>query len=62
MRFSGCVPIQRLADVTPINEIPDVALGEPSFFPTIAAHTGASIVDGNRVEILLNGDVTFRDA
>jgi cardiolipin synthase len=47
------------AGVTPINRIPAVVLGEPSFFPTIAAHTDAPILAGNRVEILLNGDQTF---
>ncbi|MGH7828083.1 MAG: cardiolipin synthase [Candidatus Binatia bacterium] len=47
------------AGVTPITEIPDVVLGEPSFFPTIAAHTNAPIVGGNQVQILLNGDETF---
>ena len=50
---SGC------AGVTPIKTIPDVVLGEPSFFPTIAAHTDAPIIGGNRVEILLNGDQIF---
>jgi cardiolipin synthase len=34
-------------------------LGEPSFFPTIAAHTDAPILAGNRVELLFNGDQTF---
>jgi len=47
------------AGVTPITEVPDVVLGEPSFFPTITAHTDAPIMGGNRVEILLNGDETF---
>jgi cardiolipin synthase A/B len=47
------------AGVTPINEIPNVVLGEPSFFPTIAAHTDAPIIGGNQVEVLLNGDETF---
>jgi cardiolipin synthase len=47
------------AGVTSINEIPNVVLGEPSFFPTIAAHTDAPILSGNKVEILLNGDEIF---
>ena len=47
------------AGVTPINEISPVMLGEPSFFPTIAAHTDAPILAGNRVELLFNGDQTF---
>jgi cardiolipin synthase len=47
------------AGVTPISEISPVMLGEPSFFPTIAAHTDAPILAGNRVELLFNGDQTF---
>src|SRR4030095_1373448 len=42
-----------------VERIPDIALGEPTFFPTIEAHTGATIAGGNRVEILFNGDETF---
>lgn len=47
------------ASVTPINEIAPVVVGEPSFFPTISAHTDAPILGGNRVEVLLNGEQTF---
>ncbi|HEY2987451.1 MAG TPA: cardiolipin synthase [Candidatus Binatia bacterium] len=47
------------AKVLPVYKIPDITLGEPSFFPTIEAHTDAPIVGGNRVDILLNGDETF---
>jgi cardiolipin synthase len=47
------------ASVLAVKEIPDITLGEPSFFPTIEAHTDAPIVGGNRVDILLNGDETF---
>jgi cardiolipin synthase A/B len=47
------------AKVLPVYKIPEIALGEPSFFPTIEAHTDAPIVNGNRVDILLNGDETF---
>ena len=50
---SGC------ASITPINDIPNIVLGEPTFFPTIAAHTDASIIAGNRVELLFNGDQIF---
>jgi len=42
------------AKVLPVYKIPDITLGEPSFFPTIEAHTDAPIVGGNRVDILLN--------
>src|SRR5262245_27167842 len=51
--LSGC------ASVSPINEMPNVVLGEPSFYPTLAAHIDASIIAGNRVELLLNGDQIF---
>ena len=51
--LSGC------AGITPINEMPSMILGEPSFYPTIAAHTDASIIAGNRVELLFNGDQIF---
>jgi cardiolipin synthase len=36
-----------------------VQLGEPSFFPTLEANTGAPITPGNRVQVLLNGDDVF---
>ncbi len=49
---ASCAPAAR-------QRLPAIAPGEPSFFPTVAAHTDARFVDGNRVEILLNGDETF---
>src|SRR5438552_14651484 len=49
----GCVK------VLPVRDIPDIALGQASFYPTIEAHTDAPIVGGNRIDILLNGDGTF---
>ena len=51
--LSGC------ASVTPIKDMPNIVLGEPSFYPTLAAHTDAAIIAGNRVELLLNGDQIF---
>jgi cardiolipin synthase len=36
-----------------------MALGEPSFFPTMEALTAAPIVGGNSVEVLLNGEEIF---
>lgn len=51
--FSAC------GKVPSISKIPQIALGEESFFPTIEAHTDAPIIYGNGVEILLNGDETF---
>jgi cardiolipin synthase len=51
--LSGC------ANITPINDLPNIALGEQGFYPTLAAHTDAAIVSGNRVELLFNGDQIF---
>lgn len=39
--------------------LPDVMLGEPSFFPTLEAYAGAPIVGGNAVQVLLNGEEIF---
>jgi cardiolipin synthase A/B len=39
--------------------LPSMALGEPSFFPTLEAYAQAPIVGGNRIDILLNGDELF---
>ncbi len=47
------------AHVLQVYQLPELRLGEPSFFPTIEAHTDAPIVGGNGVDILLNGDETF---
>jgi cardiolipin synthase A/B len=51
--LSGC------AGITPINEMPHIALGEASFYPTLSAHTDSSIISGNRVELLFNGEQIF---
>jgi cardiolipin synthase len=51
--LAGC------ASVMTVQKIPTISLGEATFFPTIEAHTDAPIVGGNRIEILLNGNVTF---
>jgi cardiolipin synthase len=50
---------RRSANVLAVREIPEIVVGEPSFFRTIEAHTDAPIVAGNRIEVLLNGDETF---
>jgi cardiolipin synthase len=39
--------------------VPELTLGEPSYFPTQEAYAGAPIVGGNAVEILLNGEQIF---
>lgn len=51
--FYGC------ARVISVDKLPEITLGETTFFPTIEAHTNAPIVGGNRIEVLLNGDETF---
>lgn len=51
--FTGC------ASVPEVSRVSGVVLGEPSFFPTIAAHTDAPIIGGNRVELLFNGEQIF---
>jgi cardiolipin synthase len=38
---------------------PDVRVGEAAFARAIEAHTLSEVVDGNRVEVLLNGDEIF---
>jgi cardiolipin synthase A/B len=40
-------------------KLPALEVGHPSFAATVAAYTGAAVVPGNRVEILLNGDEIF---
>jgi cardiolipin synthase len=47
------------AKVLAVREIPQVTVGDASFVRTIEAHTGAPIVAGNNIEVLLNGDQTF---
>ena len=47
------------AKVLAVRQIPEITLGEATFFPTIEAHTDAPIISGNRIEVLLNGDETF---
>jgi cardiolipin synthase len=56
--FTAC------ASVISVERIPNITLGEQTFFPTIEAHTGTPILGGNQIEILLNGDtfaVMLRD-
>lgn len=51
---AGCV-----ARVPPHLALPELQLGEPSFFPTLEAYTATPIVPGNRVDLLLNGEEIF---
>jgi cardiolipin synthase len=47
------------ARVQPHVSLPQVTLGEPSFFPTLEAYASAPIVGGNSVQLLLNGEQIF---
>ena len=47
------------ARVHPHVALPPLALGEPSFFPTLEAYASAPIVGGNSAEFLLNGEQIF---
>jgi cardiolipin synthase A/B len=53
MLLLGC------AGPTPVTKIDPMIVGEATFFPTIAAHTDAPIMGGNKIEVLLNGEQTF---
>ena len=52
--LSGCA-----ARVHRHTVLPELALGEPSFFPTLEAYASAPIVGGNSAEFLLNGEQIF---
>jgi cardiolipin synthase A/B len=47
------------AKIRAIEEVPQIEIGEPSFFPTVESLTDAPIVGGNKVEFLHNGDALF---
>src|SRR4030095_7071799 len=42
-----------------VKQTPEIRLGAADFFRTIEAHTDAPITNGNRIDVLLNGDETF---
>ncbi len=43
----------------PVLRLPTLKVGDPTFAATLSAYAGTTIVAGNRVEILLNGDEIF---
>ena len=45
--------------VQPHLKIPDLRIAEPSFRATLVGYAGGSVVGGNRVDVLLNGDQIF---
>ena len=53
LALAGCAVVHR-HDV-----LPDITLGEPSFYGTLQAYADAPIVGGNRVDVLLNGVEIF---
>ena len=55
----ACLLLAACARVLPNYNVPEVTLGEPSFFPTLEAYTQSPIVGGNRVDLLLNGAEIF---
>jgi cardiolipin synthase len=42
-----------------VRDFPELAPGSAPFFATLAAHTDARFLNGNEVEVLLDGDETF---
>ena len=52
--LSGCTNV-----VQPHFKLPDLRVGDASFQSTIVAYTGAAVLPGNRVDVLLNGDEIF---
>ncbi len=57
--FLTLVLLLGCAGPTPVTKIDPMIVGEATFFPTIAAHTDAPIVGGNKIDVLLNGEQTF---
>ena len=45
--------------VPALGPVPDLAVEDVAFRATVQAHTGAPLVDGNAVQLLLNGDQIF---
>ena len=39
--------------------LPELAVADAAFAPTLAAYSGSAVVAGNRVDLLLNGDEIF---
>jgi cardiolipin synthase len=47
------------AGVPPHLELPTLDIKQPAFAATLGAYTGTTVIGGNRVEILLNGEEIF---
>ena len=57
--LSMMVMVSACAHVQAPIVVPDMAITDPAFVPTMEAYTSASLTPGNRVEVLLNGDQIF---
>jgi cardiolipin synthase A/B len=49
----GCAKVRAITDV------PEITIGDTTFFPTLEALTDAPIVGGNKIDVLHNGDAIF---
>jgi cardiolipin synthase len=61
---TGCsaalvIALSACAHIQPPLVLPQVAVGDPAFAPTMEAYTNATLSSGNRVDLLLNGDQIF---
>jgi cardiolipin synthase len=54
-----CVTLAACTLSRPEYVSPDVAVGSPAFVRTLEAHTLSGLVEGNRAEVLLNGNEIF---
>lgn len=55
----ACCLLQSCVNQPPSVALPDLAVDDPSFPNTLMGYTGAPIMGGTNVAILLNGDETF---
>jgi cardiolipin synthase len=53
LALGGCGHVQ------PHLQIPDLRIAEPSFRTTLVGYAGGTVVGGNRIAVLLNGDEIF---
>jgi cardiolipin synthase A/B len=54
MTLPGCITLN-----PPRYIVPDVRVGDPAFVRAIEAHTLSGLVEGNRADVLVNGDEIF---
>lgn len=56
---AAALSLAACARVHPHISLPDLQLGEPSFFPTLEAYASTPIIGRNAVDVLLNGEEIF---